>query len=147
MKIKDNILSEAIKQLVSAISGVLILLIYSLYSDLIPIIAQKVIPNVSKQVLLKITTLATVLFILSAVLSFVFYLKLKIKLIPKFGVLWDKNKETYCTACQVPLSRYTEDISPSGKKSYFFRCVKCDKVLYLVDDGIPIRIQDARKRL
>jgi hypothetical protein len=149
MKIKDNILSESIKQLVSAISAILILLTYSLYSDLIPIIAQQIIPNVSKQVLLKITTLATVLFFLSVVLSFVFYLKLRNKLVPRFGAKWDKSKQPYCPTCESLLTRYSAYKNDDGQIKYFyFYCMKCKESVYIKDESANhLTIQDAQKQL
>ncbi len=69
------------------------------------------------------------------------------KLIPKFGVYWDKNKEAYCPACQTLLSRYTEAKYESGEPYYYFHCIKCNKLVYLKDDAVFIKIQDARKKL
>ena len=116
----------------------------SLYSDIIPKISQYLIPNASKEVLLKITTLATILFALSVALSLVIYLKYRKKLIPKLGVLWDKNKEAYCPACEIVLSEYQEQDDPP---IYEFTCVKCNAHIRLMNFGKSISLSDAQKFL
>lgn len=126
MNIIDTLKESAIKQLISSIFGVLILLIGSLYLDIIPKIFQYLIPNVSKEAILKIGTLAILLFFLSTALSIILYCKLKNKLKPNFGVLWDKNKNAFCPACKIHISSYDKKIPPS------FFCCNCDKSLPLV---------------
>ena len=106
MKIIDTIKEHTIKYFLSALFGLLILLIGLIYQDVLLVIYPEVIQKLPKEVFLKITTVAIILFALSSALSFIFYLKLKNELIPKFGVLWDKNKEAYCPACRIPLSHY-----------------------------------------
>jgi hypothetical protein len=90
------------------------------------------------------TTLA--LSCLLWVLSYFFlYLKYRTKLAPKFGVLWDKNKEPYCPSCSQPLAKY---IGNHTKYRPNLWCNKCDKELSLVtDDGERINIIEAKKLL
>lgn len=142
MKIIDTIKESATKYTLSAIFGILILLIGAIYQDLLPILYPEVIQNLPKEVFLKITTLAILLFVLSSVLSLFYYLKSRTKLIPKCGILWDKNKEPYCTACEKPLSEYY-----FSDPYYGFRCIQCDKDIRLMHDTKPISLPEAQKLL
>lgn len=130
MNIIDTLKESAIKQLISSIFGVLILLIGSLYLDIIPKIFQYLIPNVSKEAILKIGTLAILLFFLSTALSIILYCKLKNKLKPNFGVHWDKDKEPYCPTCKNLLSKYYFN------KKTALKCNACKEItIKLFDDN------------
>jgi amino acid transporter len=145
----QNIKEATTIQIVSALFGFLILLFGSIYSDVLPIILPIVIQELPKTVLLKIASLATILFLLSAVLSLVFYLKLKNKLHSRFGVKWDKEKQAYCPTCESLLTRYSAYKNDSGKILYFyFQCLECKSSVYLKDDSANhLTLQDAQKQL
>jgi hypothetical protein len=149
MKIIDIIIESSTKYFLSFLFGLLILLIGAIYQDILPILYPEVIQKLPKEVFLKITTLAILLFVLSSVLSFIFYIKLKNKLIPKFGVLWDKNKETYCPACRIPLSHYVtwKSDNPKDIGMKAFECTRCDKRIFLAHNGDVIELDDARNML
>ncbi len=149
MKIIDTIKESSTKYLLSSLFGLLILLLGAIYQDILPIIYPEVIQKLPKEVFIKITTLAILLFVLSSVLSFIFYLKLKNKLIPKFGVLWDKNKEAYCPACRIPLSHYVtwKPDNPEATSIKAFQCVGCDKQISITHNADVIELDEARKML
>ena len=143
MKIIDSIKEATIIQIISALLGVLILLIGSVHSEAIPLILPILIQQLPKIILLKILTLATILCILLIALSVSLYLRLKTKLIPKFGVLWDKNKEAYCPSCKIPLFEYNEQ--ENGPPIYEFTCIGCNSDIRLTNFGEPISLKDAQK--
>lgn len=142
MKITENIIESTIKYLPSAIFGFFGLLIGSLYSEALPIILPAVIQQMPKTLLLKLLMVATILFVLSFLVSCAMYFKLKKKLIPKFGVLWDKNKEAYCPACEIVLSEYHEQDDPP---IYELSCVKCNAHIRLMYFGKPISLKNAQE--
>lgn len=75
--------------------------------------------------------------------SYVFlYFKFRNKLIPKFGVLWDKNKEAYCPSCAIILSE-----SYADGDYHQYTCIKCGKSPYLSHLGKKITLSDACKIL
>ena len=146
MNIIDTIKESAIKQIVSGIFGILLLLIGLIYPDIIPGIFRYIIQNLSKEALLKITSLAILLSILLAGLSFTIYLKYKPRLTAKCGVLWDKNKEAHCPACKSPLSESTFYNAPANMH-HFYKCINCDKEITLKHNGKNILLDEALKLL
>lgn len=78
-----------------------------------------------------LTVLAWVLLV-SISLSITFYLKLKSersnKLTLKYGIFWDKKKNSYCPACQKPV---VYDYADYVAKSYY--CHPCQNRYYLID--------------
>jgi len=144
MKIIDNIKEATVIQILSAMLGVLILLIGSIYSEVLPLLFPTIVQQLPKTLLLKLLTLAITLFVLSLALSLAVYLKLKRKLIPKFGVLWDRNKEAYCPACEIVLSEYNEQGDPP---IYEFRCIKCNSYIRLMHLGKSISMTNAQQLL
>jgi hypothetical protein len=144
MKIIDTIKESTITLLLSAIFGLLGILIGSLYSEIIPIVLPIIIQELPKSVLLKMLTTAILLFFLSIAAAFAIYLKYKPRFIPKCGVLWDKKKEAYCPACEIILSEYWEQESPPF---YGFRCKKCGADIRLMHQGKSISMSDVQKMI
>jgi hypothetical protein len=142
MKIIDTIKEHSTKLILSAIFGVLGILIGSLSSEIIPILLPIIIQELPKPVLLKMLTAAILLFFLSIAAAFAIYLKYKPRLIPKCGVLWDKKKEAYCPACEIILSEYWEQESPPF---YTFNCKKCGARIRLMHQGKSISMSDVQK--
>ena len=148
MKITDIIKEHSTKLILSAIFGVLGILIGSLYSQVIPILLPIIIQELPKPVLLKMLTAAILLFLLSTLAALFIYSHYRPKLVPKFGLLWDKNKEPYCPACRNPLSQYLKcQFSDEGTSEKVFWCVKCDKYIYLTYNGDVIELDEAKKML
>jgi hypothetical protein len=148
MKIIEKIKEVTTIQIISSLSGVLILLIWSIYQDVLPLILPTIIQQLPKIVLLKGLIIISAFILLLVALSLSLYLKLKTKLTPKFGIFWDKNKEPYCPACEKPLSQYGPyNIPNTNKIVYSFRCVKCDKHISLTYNGNYIKLEDAKKLL
>jgi hypothetical protein len=146
MKFIDTIKEASIKYWLSAIFAVLILLIGSIYQDVIPLIYPEIIQKLSKEVFLKITTLAIILFFLSIFVALFIYLHYRPKLKTKFGILWDKNKEAYCPACRNPLSAYFPYRFDSTTVKAF-KCIKCDKYIPITHNSKIIDLDDAKKML
>lgn len=146
MKLIDTIKESTTTYLLSAVLGLTGLIIGSLYSEIIPIVSQKVLEEVSKLVLLRLLLLATILCGISWFLSLAIYLKYRRKMIPKAGVLWDKKKEAYCPSCEIPLSEYWEDPS-SSSPTYEFTCMKCNSHIRLSHEGKPLPMKDVQKLL
>ena len=146
MKIIDTIKESSTKLLLSAIFGLLGILIGSLYSEIIPIVLPIIIQELPRSVLLKMLTVAILLFFLSIAAAFVTYLQYKPRFIPKCGVLWDKKKEAYCPACETVLSEYWEESSP-GNPVCEFKCMKCNHHVRLMHLGKNISLPDAQKLL
>jgi len=70
-----------------------------------------------------------------------------LQLLPKFGIYWDKDKQAYCPSCKTLLSDYRPFVHASGKTSYLYHCIKCDKMIPLTDGEHPITLNDALKKL
>ena len=138
----DNIIESATKYLISAIIGFLGLLIGTLFPTTFQKIFPTIVEKVPKAVLFQLLLVAIILFVLSLFLTLVIYLKYRTKLIPKCGVLWDKNKEAYCPACKTVLSEYSEQETPP---IYEFRCINCNSDIRLSYYGKPISLNDAQK--
>jgi len=65
---------------------------------------------------------------------------------PKFGVLWDKNKETYCPIHEKPLSGHK--VKMNGKIVAGLDCHKCNQSFHLITDGgETLTLEEAKKQL
>ena len=132
MKIIENIQTNMIKYIISLILGVLTYLLLSVYADLLPNILPMLqgLPNTT---IAKICIVAIILFVLSLVMTIVVYLQHRPTFKPKFGILWDKNKEPYCPSCKTYLSGYTEN-PPDG---YYFWCHSHKDNVFIHNNGVP----------
>jgi hypothetical protein len=85
-----------------------------------------------------------ILLYLSLLASYiVLSIKFKDKLTPKFGVLWDRNKEPHCLSCKAYLTR-----QPRSDIVMNFSCHKCNDFITLItDDGKDITLIEAQKLL
>lgn len=90
---------------------------------------------------------AILLSALLLVASFVIYFHLKIKLIPKFGVLWDKKHgEPYCPVHEKPLARHKTKIGDDPATG--LDCRKCNESYPLMtDEGKRLTLPEAKKLL
>ena len=149
MKIMDTIKENSIKLLLSGLFGVLGFLIGSMYHEIPPTFLQTILEPISKLLLLKLLIAATIGIVLVTALALYFYLQSRDKLVPKFGVLWDKNKEAYCPACRIPLSHYVtwRPEHPEATRTKAFQCIKCDKQIHIIHNTDNIELDDARKML
>ena len=144
MNVLKELRKATIIQIISSLFGVLILLIGSIYSEVLPVVFPIMIQQMPKTLLLKLLLLAIALFFLSVGLTLAVYLTLKTKLVPKCGVLWDRNREAYCPACEIILSEYWEEQSP-GNPVCEFKCIKGNHHIRLMHLGKNISLKDARK--
>jgi hypothetical protein len=68
------------------------------------------------------------------------------RLIPKFGVLWDKNKEPYCPFCEKLLS-LSQRIN-NGESIILLRCLECQQMPDIMDDNANLlSLKEAKSRL
>jgi len=74
-------------------------------------------------------------------------LKIRKNLRPKFGVLWDKNKEPYCPIHEKSLSRHRT--KRNGKTVAGLNCPKCNNQSFpmITDDGETLTLEEAKKQL
>jgi len=148
MKIRENIIKLSIKQLILLLLSAYVALIVSIYQDLLPIIFPKVVQELPTSVLLKLILVTTALCVLLSMLSLFIYLHLKIKLVPKFGVLWDKkDKEPYCPVHRIPLARHKTKIGNDPATG--LDCHKCKEPSYplIDDDNRRLTLAEANKLL
>jgi hypothetical protein len=85
--------------------------------------------------------LVVLLLGLTVVILFSCQFNKNIKLKPKFGVLWDKDKEPHCPACQSPLSQAVF----GGNVD--LNCIKCNQTIWLTDNNKDINLEEARELL
>ena len=98
--------------------------------DLRPMLSQLAELS-TKDTLLKLTLLST---ILSAILLFSVILlavKLRNKLVPFYGILWDKKMNSYCPSCKNLLSNYKCRPISALDSDDSFECIHCNKVVFL----------------
>jgi len=146
MKFIENIKESTIKLLLSSLFAFLGFLAGTIYSETIQTFLPAMLQATPKSLILKLLIMATTLFFLMSVLSLYLYLKNKKKLIPKCGVLWDKNKEPYCPACEIPMSEYYVSNSQPNEM-YEITCIKCNAHIRLMHNGQHISLQNAQKLL
>lgn len=146
MKIIDNIKKSGTELILSGLFAILVFLAGSIYHDLSPTFLQTILESTPKPLLLKLLIAAMIVIVLLSVLSLYFYLKNRNKLIVKFGILWDKNKEAHCPSCEKPLSHYYFNKTVANPY-YEFVCIHCNKKIYLMHDSEPISLPEAQKLL
>jgi hypothetical protein len=144
MNTTDILKEYSTRLILSGLSAFLGFLFGSIYSEIYPTFLQKILEATPKTLLLKLLLVAIIGCVLLFVLSCYFYLHNRNKLIPKFCVLWDKNKEPYCPAHQIALSDYCEEETPP---LYSFKCYKCTSRIYLLNYGKSISLLEAQKLL
>jgi hypothetical protein len=145
-KFIDTIIESTTKWLIPAIFGFLGLLIGSIYSDIIPVLLPAIIQQVPTPVLLKLLTVAIILFFLMFLVSLTLYLQSRKRLKPKFGVLWDKNKEAYCTIHEKLLTRHKVELN--GRIETALDCAACNKTIPIInDEGKRLTLSEAKKLL
>lgn len=112
-------------------------------------LADIVTSKVPKSIVITIPSLLLLSLILA--LSYIFYLrkKLKVKLFIAFGVYWDNDLNPYCSSCQKLLSNYAYyGRSVNFKGHPGFKCFNCDKTVHLSDEkNIFITIEGAKDKL
>ncbi len=141
-------MNKLIEKIIENSINILITLIVSLIvlagSQILPLILPSILEQIPSKILLTLLTLSILINLI--LVSFIIYSHFKNKLIPKFGLLWDKNKEAYCPACETLLSEYFAwDSSP--EKEYGFMCLKCKQRIYLTHKGKPFSLEEAQKQL
>jgi hypothetical protein len=122
-----------IKHILEILGGLLALLAGKIYVAISSPFFEILLHRVSRQTLLECTGLSVL--ILMVQFAYIFYLhnKMKTKLIPKFGIFWDKEGNPYCPSlsCKSPLSQYGKYAGGFG-----FKCMKCNEFIFLRDDKV-----------
>jgi len=89
------------------------------------------------------TAILLYLILLASYVLLCFRIRKNLK--PRFGVLWDKNKEPYCPIHEKPFTRYQVKLE---KIETGLRCNKCDKTVKLINnEGKRITLVEAKKLL
>jgi len=94
---------------------------------------------------LTIAITAIILYLILLTSYIILSLKIRKNLRPKFGILWDKDKEPYCPIHEKPLSRHK--VKMSGKITTGLDCRKCNKSFHIIDDGRTLPLEEARNQL
>ena len=92
-----------------------------------------------------LTITATVILLYLVLLASYVFLCLKIRkdLKPRFGALWDKNKEPYCPIHEKPLTRHK--VRLGGTIASGLNCTKCSNTIMLIDDeGKRLTLPEAK---
>lgn len=144
---REYIMKLTITKILLPLLGVYGILLLSIYYDLVPILLPVVVQEFPTKLLLKFLIAAIGLCILLFFLSFSIYFILKTKLVPKFGVLWDKKEqEPYCPVHKNPLARHKTKIG--NEIATGLDCRECDKSYPLIDDnGKTLTLIEAKKLL
>lgn len=97
--------------------------------------------------ILTIGATATLLYLVLLASYILLCLKIRKNLTPKFGILWDKNKEPYCPIHEKPLSRHK--VKMNGKIVAGLDCRKCNKESFhiITDEGETLTLEEAKKQL
>jgi hypothetical protein len=129
LKAAQNWLSAHIPEaLIAATIGLLGLL----GKAVLPALWPALVASVTTQTLLPILGLS-LLVNLTCVLALVHMSKER-QLTGHIGILWDKDKNPYCPACETLLGGYA-----FYEEKPALRCVKCEKAVFLFDDGSEIK--------
>ncbi|MFQ5714169.1 MAG: hypothetical protein ACE5GU_09065 [Candidatus Scalinduaceae bacterium] len=87
--------------------------------------------------------LVVLLLCLVILIEFSYPFNKNINLKPKFGVLWDENKEPYCPACKTLLSQSVSEFF----KNVQLECIKCEESLSLINNDKEISLEEAKSLL
>jgi hypothetical protein len=72
-------------------------------------------------------------------------LKIRKNLRPKFGVLWDRNKEPYCPIHEKPLSRHK--VGMNDKIVAGLNCPECKQSFQIItDSGERLTLEEAKNK-
>lgn len=106
------------------------------------------LPQISKISLAKLLVLFGITILIESALFFHLLNKYINKLNPKYGILWDKNKNAFCPVCKTHMSTYEENYKPvySDKGFPAFICNNCKEYFPLnTKTGKPITLKEIIK--
>ncbi len=106
----------------------------------------KILTLCGKIPILTIVSTAILLYLI-LLASYVFLcFKIRKNLKPRFGVLWDENKEPYCPTHEKLLTRHK--VKLGGKIESGLDCIKCNKTIPIItDEGKRLSLSEAKKLL
>jgi hypothetical protein len=143
-KIKEAIVSHAVEK--SLLLGAF--LIGLAWVALKPVISERVLPPLSKELLAGSLAAAVALLIASG--AYILYLRKRLspKLEYRFGVLWDRAQNPYCPRDKTWL-QVKKANNPYERFPNQFACANCDRSFELSDEeGFAIfTLADARQKL
>lgn len=81
--------------------------------------------------------------------AYVAHLRRKLKLKPRFGVLWNRELVPHCPSCSSLLTGYGQYSTAYGFGNIWaFKCVKCDELIKMTDDeGSIVELKEAKRVL
>jgi len=139
-KLKEH----AAAMLLSALAALFVSILSEISREVGPLVLDTLSRSVSPTALLRLLSMCLLTMMIE--MSFVIYLilKLKTKLKPRFGMLWDREKNPHCPACQSLLA----DLGNCAIGSIRFKCLKCNQGIMLVNDkGSIIELDKAKSLL
>lgn len=137
-KLKDSIISKAAEGLATAAS----IVVLWASTKIAPVVLPAIESALSKEVTVSLLLASLALNIVLVILFWGLYRKPEFKL--KYGIYWDKQKNSHCPSCKIPIVAYDD----YGIKGTGFYCKPCNKVFPLQNvSGNAIKPKEAIKEL
>lgn len=131
-EIKSKIIESSISSIVGLIVGALLTTLLWLFSD-IPSAFISLLPVLPNTTLTKLSTGLLLIVLFEAFWIYSLRKRLKAKLKSSFGMLWDRDANPYCPACQKRLTNYRVDYAESLmiRGAPGFKCLSCDRIVFI----------------
>jgi hypothetical protein len=141
---------EALKRIIEkwpmAVIGLLGYFGGMVIEEIVPLYLEHAVSYKSQKVLLGLLGISFVIIIILISSTIYIYYKSKTKLIPMFGILWDKNQNAYCNICKKLLSNHGSLETVDGPIDAYF-CVNCKEFFSMRNDKREILTLTAAKDL
>lgn len=141
----EKIKEQAQEHTIKLCSGLLVLLLLVIWQALPPQVWERASAATPKPVLWALLGLAGIAILIEA--AYIFELRRRLRLSPKFGVLWDKRSAPYCPSCSKPLGHYgyhQTDDDVYGR--WGFWCIRCNRNVPMSDDeGNILELTEAKR--
>ncbi len=136
-KLRDLLLAHGVAIAVACVTGLLLLTM----NQILPVVLPAIEKSIPKRALLTLLVLSILVNVLLAV--YISYQSRKSSLTLRFGVYWDRERNTFCPVCRSPMSSYGEYAAGTG-----FYCTKCEEIIELREvNGDPISLKSAVEKL
>jgi hypothetical protein len=138
MKVKE-LFQEHLAKLIAAL---LIYLSGRIFWEIIPLLLSPLWSRVSAPTLQRMLGLSFLSVLVLLTYIFVLLYQFKKKPRARFGLLWDKNANPLCPACQKHLGSYME----RAASGWSIWCIQCNKALHIRDDeGKRVSLVEAKQ--
>jgi hypothetical protein len=116
-KTRNSLIEHTLMWLLPIVGGILLALSYSFHDGLLSLVLEK-----KAESLLVWFAFGLTIVLLLLLMSLLYLLLYKYKLKPAFGMLWDKEYNSYCPVCKVLMSNYFD------QQGYLvtFSCPECN---------------------